>query len=159
KPYDQFLKEQIAADLLPTAKTDPSSLAGLGFITVGKRFQNPNDTIDERIHAVSKGTMAMTVACARCHDHKFDPIPPADYYAFHGIFANIKEPLAKPLVAKTDDTDPAYVEFNKKYSDLLQKAKDNYYDLISEKSAEFRKKAAAYLMVEFLRMRGGDADR
>src|SRR6185312_2559864 len=99
------------------------SLAALGFITVGKRFANPNDTIDERIDAVSKGTMALTVSCARCHDHKFDPIPTADYYSLHGIFASITEPIAKPLIA-ADPSDPAYVAFSQKLAALEQKDKD-----------------------------------
>jgi hypothetical protein len=99
KPYDKFLKEQLAADKLPDTQDDPTRLAALGFITVGKRSQNPNDTIDERIDAVTKGTMALTVACARCHDHKFDPIPTADYYSLHGIFASTEEPAEKPLIA------------------------------------------------------------
>ncbi len=158
KPYDQFLKEQIAADLLPTAKTEPATLAGLGFITVGKRFANPNDTIDERIDAVCKGTMAMTVACARCHDHKFDPIPTADYYSLHGIFASIKEPIAKPLIAQPDENDPAYIAFSKKLAVLEAKDKELYYGIISDRGIEFRKQAAAYVMVESIGKRGHDAD-
>ena len=86
EPYDQFLKEQIAADLLPGADKNPNSLAALGFLTVGKRFQNINDTYDERIDTLSKATLGMTVSCARCHDHKFDPIPTRDYYGLAGIF-------------------------------------------------------------------------
>jgi len=72
-PYDQFLMQQLAADQLPGVDEHPERLAALGFITVGKRFPNPNDTIDERIDTVSKAMLGMTVACARCHDHKFDP--------------------------------------------------------------------------------------
>ncbi|NBS04190.1 MAG: DUF1553 domain-containing protein [Verrucomicrobia bacterium] len=70
----------------------------LGFITVGKRFTNNDDTIDERIDAMTKGFLGLTVACARCHDHKFDPIPAADYYSLHGIFSSIGEPLNEPVV-------------------------------------------------------------
>jgi mono/diheme cytochrome c family protein len=156
-PYDKFLKEQISADLMPETKTDPSQLAALGFITVGKRFQNPNDTIDERIDAVSKGTMAMTVACARCHDHKFDPIPQADYYSLHGIFASTEEPTAKPIISE-DLSSPAYFEFAKKLAALEQKDRDLYYDLIKEKSQEFRKNAAQYLLVAMLGGKNRDAD-
>src|SRR5688572_12450426 len=120
KPYDLFLKEQIAADLLPVPSgaegpeksDDPTRLAALGFITVGKRFQNPNDTIDERIDALTKGTMGLTVSCARCHDHKFDPIPTADYYSLHGVFASTSEPSEKPLIAGIP-TGPEYDEFRK----------------------------------------------
>src|SRR5688500_1273915 len=150
KPYDQFLKEQIAADLLPETRDDPSRLAALGFITVGKRFQNPNDTIDERIDAVTKGTMALTVSCARCHDHKFDPIPTADYYSLHGVFASTAEPAEKPLIAAVP-TGPEYEEFQKQLAAREAKSRDLYFDLIKAKSAEFRKKAAAYLMVATIR--------
>ena len=80
KPYDQFIIEQLAADRLPDLAKDDPRLAALGFITVGKRFQNNDDTIDERIDATTKGFLGLTVACSRCHDHKFDPIPAADYY-------------------------------------------------------------------------------
>src|SRR5262249_30991286 len=73
KPYDQFILEQIAADKLP-GSNDPRALAALGFLTVGQRFQNKNDIINDRIDAVTKSFLGLTVACARCHDHKFDPI-------------------------------------------------------------------------------------
>ena len=85
KPYDRFIMEQLAADQLPDLK-DQRDLAALGFITVGDRTGNANDVINDRIDTVTKGFLALTVACARCHDHKFDPIPTKDYYALHGIF-------------------------------------------------------------------------
>ena len=98
KPYDQFIMEQIAADRLPPGK-DKSSLAALGFLTLGERFMNNmNDIIDDRIDVVTKGFLGLTVACARCHDHKFDPIPTADYYSLYGIFASSVEPKDKPLL-------------------------------------------------------------
>ncbi|HEY0551578.1 MAG TPA: DUF1549 domain-containing protein, partial [Verrucomicrobiae bacterium] len=80
-PYDQFIIQQIAADLLPLGD-DKRPLAALGFLTLGRRFlNNQPDIIDDRIDVVSRGLMGMTVACARCHDHKFDPIPTKDYYS------------------------------------------------------------------------------
>ena len=97
KPYDRFILEQLAADKMTDLK-DQRDLAALGFLTVGKRGANVNDLIDDRIDTVSKGFLAMTVACARCHDHMFDPIPTKDYYALHGIFASIDEPQGKGLV-------------------------------------------------------------
>ena len=90
-----------------TRRASPRS----GFITVGKRFQNPNDTIDERIDTLTKATMGLTVACARCHDHKFDPIPTADYYSLHGIFASTIEPSEKPLIGDDARPAPEYDEF------------------------------------------------
>ena len=83
-PYNQFLIQQIAADKLPLSE-DKHALAAMGFLTLGNRFNNQaNDIIDDRIDTIFKGTMALTVTCARCHDHKFDPIPTKDYYALHG---------------------------------------------------------------------------
>ena len=74
-PYDQFVREQIAADLLGTK--DSQSLAALGFLTVGSRYNFfPHEIIDDRIDVVTRGLLGLTAACARCHDHKYDPIRP-----------------------------------------------------------------------------------
>lgn len=91
-PYDQFLQLQIAADRL---LSDPSSpdLAALGYFRVGRVFlQNRHDQIDDRIDVLMRGMQGLTVSCARCHDHKFDPIPTADYYALYGVFQSTQEP-------------------------------------------------------------------
>jgi hypothetical protein len=97
-PYDQFVVQQIAADLLPLEK-DKRPLAALGFLTLGRRFvNNIHDITDDRIDVVCRGTMALTVACARCHDHKYDPIPTRDYYSLYGIFASSTEPEEQPLL-------------------------------------------------------------
>jgi hypothetical protein len=105
KPYNQFVMEQIAADRLPQGQAgDRSALAALGFLTLGERFMNnQNDIIDDRIDVVTKGFLGLTAACARCHDHKFDPIPTADYYSLHGIFASSLEPRDKPVIGRPAD--------------------------------------------------------
>jgi Protein of unknown function (DUF1553)/Protein of unknown function (DUF1549)/Planctomycete cytochrome C len=104
KPYDRFLVEQIAADRLPRGG-DNRELAALGFLTVGRRFLNDgNDIIDDRIDVVTRGLLGLSVTCARCHDHKFDPIPTEDYYSLHGVFASSVEPKDLPLLP---DTAPA----------------------------------------------------
>jgi hypothetical protein len=114
-PYDQFLLQQIAADKLPT-RDDRQTLAAMGFLTLGNRFNNQiNDIIDDRIDIVSKGTMALTVTCARCHDHKFDPILTKDYYALHGVFNSSIEPKEEPLLETPEDT-PAYRAFQEQYA-------------------------------------------
>ncbi|NBV32707.1 MAG: DUF1549 domain-containing protein, partial [Proteobacteria bacterium] len=85
KPFNEFIIEQLAADLLPEPRR-LQNLAALGYLTVGRCFQNNiNDIIDDRIDVVSRGLLGLTVTCARCHDHKFDPIPTADYYSLHGV--------------------------------------------------------------------------
>src|SRR3954469_1404808 len=143
KPYDRFLMEQIAADKLPDA--DKDSLAALGFITVGKRFQNPNDTIDERIDTLTKSTLGLTVACARCHDHKFDPIPTAHYYPLHGVFVSTVEPDEKPLVGKPPAS-ADYQDYLKRVAEIEQKNRDTYFTYVQNKSTEFREKADIYLL-------------
>ena len=94
KPYDRFVVEQLAADRLPDVQTgdDKRPLAALGFLTVGRRFLNSQpDIMDDRIDVTMRGFQATTVACARCHNHKFDPIPTRDYYSLYGVFASANE--------------------------------------------------------------------
>jgi hypothetical protein len=112
KPYDVFLREQIAGDLVPLDKHDsdeaiearriaPSMLAfgPKRHNSSGTEFQM--DVVDDQIDTVFRSTLAMTVACARCHDHKFDAIPTKDYYALAGIFLS---------------TEPLYGSIKQKYS-------------------------------------------
>jgi len=97
-PYDQFLIQQIAGDQVATTD-NPWPMAAQGFLTLGRRFlDNPHDIIDDRIDVVTRGTLGLTVGCARCHDHKYDPIPAADYYSLYGIFNSSQEPDEKPLL-------------------------------------------------------------
>jgi cytochrome c553 len=101
KPFNVFAIEQIAADKLPITAKQPQNLAALGFLTLGERFMGmQNDIINDRIDVVTKGFLALTVTCARCHDHKFDPIPTKDYYSLHGIFASCAEPEVEPVISK-----------------------------------------------------------
>ena len=93
-PYDKFVIAQLAADKLPEVQKgdDKRPLAALGFLTVGRRFLNQEpDIMDDRIDVTMRGLQGMTVACARCHNHKFDPIPTQDYYALYGVFASASE--------------------------------------------------------------------
>ncbi len=105
-PYDQFLVQQLAADQLNPGE-DKRPLAALGFLTVGRQFMNNHDTIDDRIDVVTRGTMALSVSCARCHDHKYDPIGTRDYYGLHGVFASSVVPGELPLLG----IDPDPTEF------------------------------------------------
>ncbi len=86
-PYDQFLMQQIAADQLPPSD-DKRPLAALGFLTLNRYLlANEPDVIDDRLDVIFRGAMGLSVSCARCHDHKYDPIPTADYYSLYGVFA------------------------------------------------------------------------
>jgi hypothetical protein len=88
RPYDEFVVEQLAADQTGDAKSKPA----IGFLTLGRRFlKNRHDIINDRIDVVTRGLLGLTVACARCHDHKYDPIPTEDYYALYGVFASSEE--------------------------------------------------------------------
>jgi len=111
KPYNVFVAEQIAADKLVTSSQNKSNLAALGFLTLGERFQEmQHDIINDRIDVVTKGFQALTVTCARCHDHKFDPISQKDYYSLHGIFASCREPEIEPVIQPVSAT-PEYTQY------------------------------------------------
>ncbi|MEO1529745.1 MAG: PSD1 and planctomycete cytochrome C domain-containing protein [Planctomycetota bacterium] len=96
-PYDEMIRLQLAAD-----RHDPDNenghLDAMGFLTIGRRYLNRFDTIDDRIDVITRGLLGMTVTCARCHDHKFDPIPTKDYYSLVGVFESSE--------AKQDGTSP-----------------------------------------------------
>jgi hypothetical protein len=116
-PYDQFLIQQIAADHLEL-NGDKRPLAAMGFLTLGRRFlNNQADIIDDRLDVVFRGTQALAVGCARCHDHKFDPIPIKDYYSLYGVFASSTEPGDLPLLAEPERT-AEYLAFEKQLKAL-----------------------------------------
>ena len=93
-PYNEFVKLQLAADRLPG--TAPGDLAALGFLGLGPKYYNRNrlevmaDEWEDRVDTVTRTMLGLTVACARCHDHKFDPITTHDYYALAGVFASTR---------------------------------------------------------------------
>jgi mono/diheme cytochrome c family protein len=104
-PYDKFIIDQLAADRLPEvqSKQDRAPLAAMGFLTLGRRFiNNQQEIIDDRIDVTMRGLEGFTVECARCHDHKFDPIPTQDYYSLYAVFASSLEqtvPLSPPAIS------------------------------------------------------------
>ncbi|MBI3857518.1 MAG: DUF1553 domain-containing protein, partial [Planctomycetes bacterium] len=146
-PYDQFLLQQIAADRLKPGE-DKSSLAAMGFLTLGRRFLNRlPDIIDDRLDVLCRGTMGLTVACARCHDHKFDPIPTKDYYSLYGVFASSIEPKDAPLIGTIQKT-PANVEYDAEVAKLqaeVTKYRDERYAKILA-SLQQPKAIADYLL-------------
>lgn len=141
-PYDQFVRDQLAADqvqpALPTWR-----LGALGFLTLGRLFDNnPHDQIDDQIDTVSRGLLGLTVACARCHDHKYDAIKMSDYYGLYGVFASSERPYMPPLIE-----DPASVRGGLQFEETLAKARKELEDHID---AEFAK------LTDMLRLRIGD---
>jgi hypothetical protein len=116
KPYDRFLLEQLAADLLPETKPENNqNLAALGFLTLGRRTDRRVDdnVYDDRIDVISRGLLGLTAGCARCHDHKLEPIPTTDYYALYGILRSCSEPSAYPALAPQPDS-PERTEYEQK---------------------------------------------
>ena len=102
-PYNQFILYQLAADRI--VKDDKANLAAMGFLTVGRRFlNNQQDIIDDRLDVTFRTFQGLTVTCARCHDHKFDPIPTKDYYSLYGVFASSQEPKDLPLIEELKNT-------------------------------------------------------
>ncbi len=140
-PYDQFLKLQIAADQMDA---DRESLAAMGYLTLGRRFLGVvHDIIDDRIDVLMRGTQALTVSCARCHDHKFDPIPTKDYYSLYGVFAGSYERTieldARSISAKNAlDYDTELKKREDKYREALDRRRE-------EQAKRFRARTTEYL--------------
>lgn len=146
KPFDQFVREQIAADQLPGRKDD-SSLAALGFITQGDHFMgNRQDIINDQIDVVTKGFLGITVTCARCHDHKFDPVPQADYYSLHGIFNSSSEPEEKPQVAAAAMTSRSG-EYEQQREAILQKGRERAASEMNRIASVFNEHARAFMTI------------
>ncbi len=109
-PYDEFIRKQLAADLYEG--TDLEDLPALGFLGLGPKYYNRGrlevmaDEWEDRVDTVTRGFLGLTVACARCHDHKFDPISTEDYYGLAGVFASTKmvnAPYGKDPKELTED--------------------------------------------------------
>jgi hypothetical protein len=149
-PYDQFILQQLAADQLlgvgQASKTagpesrfgnqthDPWPLAAMGFLTVGRRFYGlVPEIIDDRIDIVGRGLLGLTVGCARCHNHKYDPIPTLDYYSLYGVFAGsaervvplVREPKHGPEVAAYEkELQAREQKFQKALKEALERVAD-----------------------------------
>ena len=142
KPFNQFIREQIAADQLDL--DDERDLAALGYLTVGKRFMNDvNEVIDDRIDVVGKGFMGLTLACARCHDHKFDPIPTADYYSLHGVFNSTR--YRDELIEEIDEDDPQYIAYTKARQTAINGSREYGLRAYNQLLARFTKDSGKYL--------------
>jgi len=100
-PYDRFVQYQLAAEqLVSDSGPDRRHLAAMGFLTLSDDAARREVMIDDQIDATFRGLMGLTVACARCHDHKFDPIPTRDYYSLYSVFDNSLRPQEMPLLAE-----------------------------------------------------------
>ena len=130
-PYDRFVKMQLAADQMPEAtREDRRALGYLGAAPIYHKDQRLSadviggfmtDDWDERVDTVTRGLLAMTVACARCHDHKFDPIPTKDYYGLAGVFASTMR-TEQPLFDVESAVEQRYFWVHRRLIDLRYSA-------------------------------------
>lgn len=161
KPFDQFVREQIAGDLLPSAdwKQRDEQLIATGFLTLGSKVLGEGDKelfrmnlIDEQIDVMSRAFLGLTVSCARCHDHKFDPVPTSDYYALAGVFGSTESlygpmtnanqfgfdrPL-QPIGEHGEELDGPAKEYRKQVAEatnVRNKARSSRYGFVRKKAA------------------------
>jgi hypothetical protein len=148
-PYDRFVLEQIAADQIVREGDDRRALAALGFLTLGRRFvNNIHDVIDDRLDVIFRGTQGLTVGCARCHDHKYDPIPTRDYYSLYGVLAGCTErttPIGESPKRAAAAT-PAVAEFEKELAKRQKALADQLETKRAELSDRLRGKSTEYLI-------------
>lgn len=147
--YDEFVKQQLAADFISDKPNDPN-LAALGFITVGPMYRGSAlERMSDRIDTVSRGLMGITASCARCHDHKYDPISIEDYYALYGVFRDsvspeefpqIESPLGKAVDAEL------VKDFEAKYHAEVAKLEEYEQDLADKAREELLKRFDDYLV-------------
>ena len=129
------------------SQTSRSDLAALGFLTGGRRFLGVTaDIIDDRIDVVTRGTMGLTVQCARCHDHKYDPIPTADYYSLYGVFQAGADELVQIEFPETSD---AFAAYEKELKTRLDKLNITMAQRRAETAARIRSRVTDYLLAQF----------
>ena len=156
-PYNQFIREQIAGDLLPF-KSDfekHSHLIATGYLTLGPKVlaevdkkKMEMDIIDEQIDTMGKTFLGLTLGCARCHDHKFDPILTADYYSLAGVFKSTKTMESFVTIAKWNENPLASEKETaqlKEHADKVAESKKKTDDFLEEQRKELvtEKKLAA----------------
>jgi hypothetical protein len=144
-PYDRFLLLQLAADQVPSHGA--GDLAAMGYITVGRRFIGVTpDIIDDRIDVVSRGLLGLTVGCARCHDHKYDPIPTADYYSLYGIFQSSSERLVP--IPRSNGTDGPSDAIEKELAAKMDKLAETLAARRTEAANRIRERIGDYLAAQ-----------
>ncbi len=150
-PYNQFILSQLAGDAVQAAvekqakaKGQPAPdyrwhSAALGFLTLGNQFNGRRgDIVDDQIDVTSKAFLGLTVSCARCHDHKFDPIPTKDYYSLYGVFANSTQPKDLPTLQATPPQTADLLDYMAKAAALEKKEAE-----LKEEQAELQRATRA----------------
>ncbi len=126
KPYDQFLREQIAGDLLPSATVDQKIATGFSCNAL-KQYGDVQDTTIDRVNAFGTAVLGLTLGCARCHDHKFDPISQTEYFQIYAFFDQAEDTvldLSSPEVAGTRNALTQQIAFLKKELFIYQNGPD-----------------------------------
>jgi cytochrome c553 len=136
-PYNEFIIHQLAGDRVQAAiekmakdKGQPVPdnrypLAAMGFLTLGNQFNGRrDDIIGDQIDVTTKAFLGLTVACARCHDHKFDPVPTKDYYSLYGVFANSLQPAELPTLQVNVPKTDALLDYLEKSAALAKRGEE-----------------------------------
>jgi len=148
-PFDDFIRHQLAADLLELGPDEQWKLGAMGFLTLGNRFIHKRHRIvGDQIDVTMRGFLGLTLMCARCHDHKFDPIAMKDYYALYGIFDSSVEPSydAKPLLSEEPgEEDKQYARFQETFNKRINKYHNRRHNLQKKISREMRAYVGDYL--------------
>ncbi len=172
KPYNRFVQEQIAGDLLPLSKNESDEMRhsrriATGFLSVGAKMLAEDDgrkmemdIIDEQLDTLGRAFMGMTIGCARCHDHKFDPIPTRDYYSLAGIFKSTHTMDNHKVVAQWHEVELGSADLRAKRELVDKEVKKQKQTIESLKSnsaksitAQARSVAADYLIGALVKLR------
>ncbi len=145
KPYDQFVQEQIAGDLMPCSDEEESwqRKIATGYIAIARRVgvspqDTPHITIEDTLDNLGKTFLGLTIGCARCHDHKFDPIPTVDYYALYGVFQSTIYPHVG-AEHRPYRNDFVFRAGTKEADQLLKPYRDELQPLLKEERAAFER--------------------
>jgi len=146
-PFDRFVRLQIAGDLIGGRETAVAT----GFFALGPTYRSDGgdpdsvaqaqaETLADRVDTLGRGLLGLTLACARCHEHKFDPVPQQDYYSLAGIFNNTRiqeTPLAPPEVVQAyEDHQKATAELDKRIKDLDNRIRQEQREATAEESRQ-----------------------
>jgi hypothetical protein len=163
KPYDRFVQEQLAGDLITDSYNTETHIEGMtatGFLSIGAKMLAEDDPvkmqmdiIDEQIDTMGRAFMGLTLGCARCHSHKFDPIPTEDYYSLAGIFKSTKTMENFKVVARWQESPLASLEETKRqetHREIIDDKKTEIHAVIQQANnrllAEERKHLSDYLL-------------
>ncbi len=149
KPYDKFLQQQIAADLLPYG--DKKDKAALALLTMGRAVDGNQKplVIDDQIDVITRGMMSLSVYCARCHDHKFDPVSQKDYYGLYGVFDSIQFEKNQPLLHDNPNPleDPIYAEYLTEKAQIVYDMEKFKAEAVGDYLHEAKTNTTRYMLV------------